>query len=228
MVSFWIQMDPVHTTTSYFLTSVLIPSFHIRPALLADLVLRFPDQNYICLISPCILHVPIFCSYWFFIQFFLKLMISRSVFTTYGRTLVRVTSPSQGPHLHRTTQHRETKDKPACLKPKPNPRHGLLAHKSRASDRPATALDLTHFTVLVILEQEYKLWSSLFYTTSCYFFQRRSKHQPQYILFWNSLTVTVNSAHPRETTCRHQILLISVVSICSLCFYVVNQRTKKI
>jgi hypothetical protein len=51
-----------------------------------------------------------------------------------------VISPSQGLYLHRTAQHRETKDKHPCPKRDSNPRSGVLALKAHV----ATGLDGTY------------------------------------------------------------------------------------
>jgi hypothetical protein len=52
--------------------------------------------------------------------------------------LGRVISPSQGLYLHRTTQHRKTRDKHPCLKWDSNPRSQQPPAKTHASDRTAT------------------------------------------------------------------------------------------
>jgi hypothetical protein len=49
-----------------------------------------------------------------------------------------VISPSQGLYLHRTTQHKETKDKHPCLKRNSNPRSGEQALRAPAFDLAAT------------------------------------------------------------------------------------------
>jgi hypothetical protein len=52
----------------------------------------------------------------------------------------RVISPSQGLYLHRTTQHRKTKDKHPCPERDSNPLCSMRALNAHASDRTATGL----------------------------------------------------------------------------------------
>jgi hypothetical protein len=92
--------------------------------------------------------------------------------------LGRVINSLQGLYLHRTTQHRKTRDKYPCPKWDSNPRSSVRAIEARASDRAALDRPVLHLVILIISIM--KLLIMHFLPASCDFIHHRSKYYPMH------------------------------------------------